>query len=83
MNILSKIIKDAISEDGPDGSPYVYCGAKISAFIALFSYLGIALYSVHLSHTIDLSAFGTGLGIVLAGSAAIIAGKQATMKSSE
>jgi ABC-type phosphate/phosphonate transport system permease subunit len=74
---MMKFIRDLFTED--DGVSW--CLAKVSAFIALVSYLSNATYSVYLGHTLDLSAFGTGLAAVLAGGAALIAAKQATQKS--
>jgi len=50
------------------------------AFIAVISYLGNITYAIYLSHTIDPSTFGSGLGMVLGGAGMLIAGKQATMK---
>ena len=73
---IKKVFKDTLTED--DGISY--CGAKIASAIALISYLGNATYSVHLSHTLDLSAFGTGLAAVLAGCGVLIGSKQATQK---
>jgi hypothetical protein len=76
-----KLINDCITED--DGT--TYCGAKISAFVALFSYLGTTIYMVVSDHStiaVIFPAFGTGLATVLAGCGVLIAGKQLTQKAS-
>lgn len=74
---MMKFIRDLFTED--DGVSWCY--ARVSSFIALVSYLTNATYSVYLGHTLDLSAFGTGLAAVLTGGAAIIGLKAATQKS--
>jgi len=76
FNTIKKVIKDVLTEN--DGESF--CPARLSGFIALFSYLGIAVYSVHLSHSVDLVALGTGLATVLAGTAIYLGAKQATSK---
>ena len=73
---LSKILKDSFTEDNGES----WCIAKITAFIAVISYLGNISYVIYLSHTIDPSSFGSGLGIVLGGAGALIAGKQMNQK---
>jgi len=73
---LSKILKDSFTEDNGES----WCIAKITAFIAVISYLGNISYVIYLSHTIDASSFGSGLGIVLGGAGALIAGKQMNQK---
>ena len=73
---LNKFIRDLFTED--DGVSWCY--ARVSSFIALVAYLANATYSVYLGHTLDLSAFGTGLAAVLAGGGAIIMGKQISSK---
>jgi hypothetical protein len=77
---MLKLIKDCISEDGAPGSPYVYCGAKVAAFIAIFSYLGLVGYGIHISHTLDVGSLGTGLAATLAGCGILIWGKQNSQK---
>ena len=72
IETLKKVFKDSFTES--DGTSY--CIAKITGFIAVISYLGNITYTIYLSHMIDPSAFGTGLGIVLGGCGALIAGKQ-------
>jgi len=69
---LKTVFHDAFTEN--DGKSY--CIAKITAFLAVVSYLGNISYVIYLSHTIDPSAFGTGLGVVLGGAGVLIAGKQ-------
>lgn len=71
---IKKVIHDCLTED--DGVSY--CPAKISSFIALFSYLGNTTYSIHTGHAPDLQSFGVGLAAVLSGCGALIAAKQAT-----
>jgi len=73
---IKKVFKDSLTED--DGISY--CGAKIASVIALLSYLSNVSYSIHLSHTLDVSAFGTGLASVLAGCGVLIGAKQVTQR---
>ena len=72
IETLKKVFHDMFTEN--DGKSF--CIAKITAFIAVISYIGNISYVIYLSHTIDPSAFGTGLGIVLGGAGVLIAGKQ-------
>ena len=79
LDTLKKVFHDAFTEN--DGTSY--CIAKITAFIAVISYLGNITYVIHLSHNIDPSAFGTGLGVVLGGCGMLIAGKQLNSTKSD
>jgi hypothetical protein len=75
---LPKWINDCITED--DGK--AVSGAKLTAYISVISYLGMAGYSLHKIPMVDMSTFnqlGSGLAFVLAGAGALIAGTQATM----
>jgi len=72
LSELKKIVNDLFTEN--DGTSW--CMAKVSGFIALISYLCNITYTIYLSHTIDPSAFGSGLGMVLGGVGMLIAGKQ-------
>lgn len=76
--MVKKVIQDSFTED--DGTSW--CIAKITGFIAVISYLGNITYTIYLSHTIDPSSFGSGLGMVLSGVGVLIAGKQITGKGS-
>jgi hypothetical protein len=81
LKTIKQVVQDSLSEDGPPGSPYIYCGAKVAAFIAIFSYLGLVGYGIHLAHTLDVQGFGTGLAATLAGCGVLIWGKQANQKT--
>jgi hypothetical protein len=76
MKTLKQLVKDCLTED--DGIHY--CGAKVAAFLALCTYFSMVGYAVHIAHTLDVGAFGTGLAATLAGCGVLIAGKQFSQK---
>lgn len=71
MGRLRSWTQDIFSED--DGQ--AICVAKVLAVLAFFSFLGYAGFGLYEGH-FDLGGFAQGLMMVLAGSGAIIAGKQ-------
>jgi hypothetical protein len=76
MNIKDKIAA-LLKEQGLPDSPL--CVARIMATISFVSYLGYAVAGLY-KGDFDIHGFADGLMMVLAGSAALITGKQATDK---
>lgn len=74
-DLLKRFLKNLITED--DGESY--CIAKIMAAMSFISYLGYAAVGLIHGH-FALQEFASGLMEVLAGSGAIIMGKQMTQK---
>ena len=46
--------------------------------VGVFVYFGLSIYDIYIGHTFDPAAWGTGLGLVLAGGGAAIALKAKT-----
>lgn len=72
-DLLKHVLKNLMTED--DGESY--CIAKIMAAMAFVSFIGYAVYGLMHGH-FALQDFASGLMQVLAGSGAIILGKQVT-----
>lgn len=77
MRKPSEWLLNIFSED--DGQSI--CIAKVMAMVAFLSFLAYAGYGLYGGH-FDITAYAQGLMMVLAGSGAIIAGKQFSQKSS-
>lgn len=73
---MRKWLLDIFSED--DGQSI--CIAKTMAVVAFLSFLAYSGYGLYRDH-FALADFAQGLMMVLAGSGAVIAGKQCTQKS--
>ncbi len=77
-DLLKRFLKNLITED--DGESF--CIAKIMAAMAFFSFIGYAIFGLIHGH-FALQEFASGLMQVLAGSGAVIMGKQMTQKDTK
>jgi hypothetical protein len=78
MTIKERLLQVFSEDDGVS-----LCFAKVSAGIAILSYIGNATYALWLAKSGDGAVFaslGSGLAEVLGGAGALIAAKQATQK---
>lgn len=60
---IKKIFRDCFTE----GDGESYCLVRISFGLLIMSFIGNAIYSIYLSHTLDLIGFGTGASALLGG----------------
>lgn len=67
-----KFIKDILTEN--DG--ITWCGARVAAFLALFSFIGLAGYDYYIHQIFHIAEYGSGLMSVLGGAGALIGAKQ-------
>ncbi len=68
---LKKFITDLVTENDNQ----TFCIARIGFVIALFSFIGLAVYHMYLSHTIVLTEYSSGIMQILSGGGVIIGAK--------
>jgi hypothetical protein len=71
---MEKFLQDLFTED--DGA--TWCMARVCSFLGVLTFISAALIHVVHGFAINFNDFGIGFGALLAGCAAVIAGKAAT-----
>ena len=64
-----------------EGDGQSYCWARAASALGVITYLADATYMLWKTNVLSLTDFATGFATILAGSAALIAAKQATDKN--
>lgn len=76
---MIKFFKDLFTED--DGQ--TWCFARVSSGVGVITYTAMGITHVIQHDNISFNDFGIGFGALLAGCAAVIAGKAATQHDSK
>jgi hypothetical protein len=76
MNEIKRFILDLFTEDDNQ----TWCIARVSAFTALVSFIGMGIAHVVMNHQFQPSEYGVGIGSLLGGAGVLIGGKAATQK---